>query len=89
MGFPLKKKSYFHTRRNIKQMPGFVCLINFVDVWFRVCVLETSRVNPYMNNKQPSRVSPSFNTTSDIFIPEKKKKKKKKRRRKKQSDIKQ
>ena len=74
MGFPLKKKSYFHTRRNIKQMPGFVCLINFVDVWFRVCVLETSRVNPYMNNKQPSRVSPSFNTTSDIFIPAKKKK---------------
>ena len=55
-------------------MPGYVCLINFVDVWFHVCVLETSRVNPYMNNKQPSRVSPSFNTTSDIFIPAKKKK---------------
>ena len=57
-------------------MPGFVCLINFVDVWFHVCVLETSRVNPYMNNKQPSRVSPYFTTTSDIFIPAKKKKKK-------------
>ena len=45
-------------------MPGFVFLINF-DVLFHVCVLETSRVNLYMNNKQPSRVSPSFNTTSD------------------------
>ena len=45
-------------------MPGFVFLINF-DVLFHVCVLETSRVNLYMNNKQSSRVSPSFNTTSD------------------------
>ena len=67
-------------------MPGYVCLINFVDVWFHVCVLETSRVNPYMNNKQPSRVSPSFNTTSDIFIPAKKKKKKKKRKRKRKKE---
>ena len=76
-------------------MPGFVCLINFVDVLLHVCVLETSRVNPYMNNKQPLRVSPSFNTTSDIFIPAKKKKKKKpdnlrkQTKIKKQSDIKQ
>ena len=73
-------------------MPGFVFLINF-DVLFHVCVLETSRVNLYMNNKQPSRVSPSFNTTSDIFIPAKKKKKiekkERKKERKKQSDIKQ
>ena len=65
-------------------MPGYVCLINFVDVWFHVCVLETSRVNPNMNNKQPSRVSPYFTTTSDIFIPAKKKKKKMKRKRKKE-----
>ena len=74
-------------------MPGLVCLINFVDVLFHVCVLETSRVNPYMNNKQPSRVSPSFNTTSGIFIPAKKKKTfdnlRKLTKIKKQSDIKQ
>ena len=68
-------------------MPGFVCLINFVDVLLHVCVLETSRVNPYMNNKQPSRVSPSFNTTSDIFIPEKKKKKKKKKKEEERSKV--
>ena len=39
---PLKKISYFHTWHNIKQMPGFVFLINF-DVLFHVCVLENKQ----------------------------------------------